>query len=128
MTLIRIMPASHRHGIHSTEAPRWNRADVASPRKGRTDQTLGPASRLSQRAEGGSKRARGRIYTLRPRSSARELVDHFRTLIEEVRCQRADALIVALQDDPLKATLWAIIEEALGGVPGAEAAGGTAAS
>ena len=74
-------------------------------------------------------RARGRIHTLKPRSSAQDLVDRFRTLIEEVRWQRADALILALDNHPLKGTLWAVIGEALGSMPAAtDAAGGWAAS
>jgi len=127
MTLIRIMPASRRHGVRATADS--NRVGVGRPRKNRTDQRFGPAPRLSKRAQAGTMRARGRILTLRPRSSARDLVNQFRTLIEEVRWQRADALLLALQDDPLKSTLWALIDEALGGVPGAkEAPGGRAAS
>jgi hypothetical protein len=49
-------------------------------------------------------------------------------LIEEVRWQRADALILALDDHPLKGILWAVIDEALGNMRAAEAAGGRAVS
>ncbi len=77
----------------------------------------------------GRGRGRGRIPKLKPRSSARDLVDQFRTLIEDVRWQRADALILALQDHPLKSTLWAVIDAMLGSAPAAKgAADGRAAS
>ena len=69
------------------------------------------------------------IHTLKPRASARDLIDQLGTLVEELRWQRADALILALEDHPLKATLWAVIDEVLGAVRAAEeAADGRAAS
>jgi hypothetical protein len=72
---------------------------------------------------------RARIRILRPSSCARDLVDQLGTLVEEVRWQRADALMLALQDHPLRTTLWAIIEDALGRVPRTkETASGRAAS
>lgn len=102
MTVLRIMPANRQQ-----DGPR---ADVGRRVKERTNR-------------------RGRVPILKPRSSARDLVDQFRTLIEDVRWQRADALILALQDHPLRSTLWAVIDAVLGSVPAAKGAtNGRAAS
>ena len=132
MTLIRIRPVDRARGVHSTEArdsTDSTQAGVGHRMKDRTNQAFEPARRRSNRPEGGARRARGRIQTLRPRSSARGLVDQFRTLIEEIRWQRADAFILALQDHPLKTTLWAVIDEALASMPAdKQAPGGRAAS
>jgi len=102
MTLIPIAPAKRRQSVRSADSADSTRASV-SPR--------------------------GEIHTLRPPSSAQDLVDQFRTFIEEVRWQRADALILALQDHPLKSILWAVIGEALASMPAAKrTADGRAAS
>jgi hypothetical protein len=70
-----------------------------------------------------------RIQILKPRASARDLVDQLGTLIEELRWQRADALILALEDHPLKDTVWRLIDEVLRAVPAPkQAAEGTAAT
>ena len=101
MTVLRIVPANRQQDGRSAESGDSTRAGAGRRVKGRTNR---------------------RIPVLKPRSSAQDLVDQFRTLIEDVRWQRADALILALQDDPLKSTLWAVIGAVLAGVPAAKGA------
>ena len=108
MTVLRIMPANRQPDGRSAESADSTGAGVSRCGKGRMNR---------------------RVPKLKPRSSAEDLVDQFRTLIEDVRWQRADALILALQDHPLKSTLWAVIDAVLGSVPAAKgAANGRAAS
>lgn len=101
MTVVRIMPANRQQNGRSAESGEPTRTGVGRRAKGRTNR---------------------RIPVLKPRSSAPDLVDQFRTLIEDVRWQRADALILALQDHPLNSTLWAVIDAVLGSVPATKGA------
>src|SRR5215470_14039973 len=124
MTLISTTPANRRQSVRSAESADSTRARVSSLTKDSTNLQYAAARGFSKPADCGPMGTRGEIHTLRPRSSAQELVDQFRTLIEEVRWQRADALILALQDHPLKNTLWAVIDEALGSIGANDTPGG----
>jgi len=108
MTVLRIMPANRQQDGRPAESGDSTRARGGHRVKGRTNR---------------------RVPVLKPRSSARDLVDQFRTLVEEVRWQRADALILELQGHPLESTLWAAIDAVLGSMPATKGtANGRAAS